>query len=363
MALSTEEQFHSKTNKWLKNIIELIGSMPQTSKKISQVSLNPLATEIIVLAESAISNKETPHAKINKIKKIIDLLETIIENKETPEDPNDDTTKFIEEANRSHKEGIGILIHFKIHSSQDDISRTAEKRLKQLETEIATANSMLNEIKKATSESEGKLANINSRYADLRETATSMQEKFQLSIKESLDAAEEIISKLRKKEDEVNIISGIVSGASIGGKYEYSAQIERRAANWARLASLTLMGIIAIIIGNSLLKIGDANFKWESAILRLIFSAALSIPAAYLSRESTRHRNKQYEFQQMSLELQAITPYIASLPQEEQHKLKAEMANRFFGSKGQLNSSDSYPVNTQELIMKIIEKLPSKPNT
>lgn len=119
------------------------------------------------------------------------------------------------------------------------------------------------------------------------------------------------------------------------------------------------MTVIAIIIGQSLLSTGDPDFNLKTAILRLVFSAALSIPAAYLSRESTRHRNKQYEFQQMSLELQAITPYIASLPDEEQHKLKAEMATRLFGSKGQINNSESYPINIQEILTKIIEKIPA----
>lgn len=61
----------------------------------------------------------------------------------------------------------------------------------------------------------------------------------------------------------------------------------------------------------------------------------------------------------MSLELQAITPYIASLPDEEQHKLKAEMATRLFGSKGQINNSESYPINIQEILTKIIEKIPA----
>lgn len=87
----------------------------------------------------------------------------------------------------------------------------------------------------------------------------------------------------------------------------------------------------------------------------------LSIPAAYLARESAKHREKQYAHQQTSLDLKAIAPYIASLPQEEQHKIKIEIAGRIFAAKDfNKVDTDSYPININEIIMEIIKKLDIK---
>ena len=60
---------------------------------------------------------------------------------------------------------------------------------------------------------------------------------------------------------------------------------------------------------------------------------------------------------QTSLDLKAINPYIASLPEEEQHKIKSEIAQRIFAPKDfQSISNESYPINSQEVIMALISK-------
>ena len=60
------------------------------------------------------------------------------------------------------------------------------------------------------------------------------------------------------------------------------------------------------------------------------------------------------------MDLRAITPYIATLPGDEQNKIKSEVASRIFGvqENGGINS-DNYPVNVQELAKMIIDKIPA----
>ncbi|WP_156909575.1 hypothetical protein [Ottowia thiooxydans] len=168
----------------------------------------------------------------------------------------------------------------------------------------------------------------------------------------------EILIELRQKQSEVNKLVGIISGTAVAGSYASSAETEKTWADATRNGSVFLMLTASLIIGYSLLETVTAYFDWQLGVFRLVFSLALSVPAVYLARESTKHRAQQYGYNRMSLDLQSITPYLASLPASEQHRLKAEMANRLFGGKDvDVQTVDSYPLNVQELIVALASKI------
>jgi hypothetical protein len=187
---------------------------------------------------------------------------------------------------------------------------------------------------------------------------SSYEERLNDTFKSSSDKMEVIISELHLKQNEVNELVGTISGATISGSYAKSADGERAMANMMRNGSVILMLIIVSIIGYSLFETAKPHFDWETALFRLLFSLALSVPAAYLARESSKHREQQYTYLRLSLDLQAITPYLASLPAEEQHRLKAELANRIFGAQEvPRNSIESYPLNLNDLLLAIFSKI------
>lgn len=187
--------------------------------------------------------------------------------------------------------------------------------------------------------------------------------RLESSVKEKIDTIDNLYSetseKLIEKQRNVDDLIGKISGRAIADGYDKNAENEKFSADWLRRLSLTCMFVIAVIIITTLYE--SEKFSLEQAILRLIFSIFLSVPAAYLARESTKHRKQQYIYLQTSLDLKAIDPYIASLPETEQHKLKTEIANRLFVSRDMSDiSKDSYPINTHELLMKLIDKLEIK---
>ena len=211
-------------------------------------------------------------------------------------------------------------------------------------------------IKKITSESEFKLSELNSR-------TDGVEEKLDLEIQKIELAYEDAVTRITEKKSQIDNILGHVSGRAIAGDYEESAADEKHMADFLRYASIGCMVLIIIIVSYSFWESTTDNFDWQNSIFRIVLSFFLSIPAAYLARESAKHRERQNNHLQTALDLKAITPYIASLPEDEQHKLKAQIANRIFASdRSAIEQPDSYPINTQEIIMELIKKIntPSK---
>lgn len=203
---------------------------------------------------------------------------------------------------------------------------------------------------------------INETKGVVGDLSSQVQDKLGQVQKIHIDAGIEI----QRKKEEIDTLLGAASANVIAGSHAENAVKEKKIADILRVGALCCMGLIVINVASSLGNIGyGGEFKFEMAVIRLIIAVSLSVPAAYLARESTKHRMQQNSYLQTSLDLKTITPFIATLPLEIQHKLKKDVASRLFASKEQDNlSKDSYPINAHELLIALINKLelPSKKN-
>lgn len=206
-------------------------------------------------------------------------------------------------------------------------------------------------IKKRLNENEVRIEKISA-------ISKNIETDIKKEIKKVSDLYENSLKELESKKAQIDDILGHVSGRAIAGDFENSAGDEKTMANWLRYTSLACMALIVLVVGYSFWETTNSDFNWQNSIFRIVLAFMLSVPAAYLARESAKHREQQYAHQQTSLDLKAIAPYIASLPENEQHKIKIEIAGRLFGAKDFSKvSTDPYPVNTHEIAMEIIKKL------
>jgi hypothetical protein len=177
-------------------------------------------------------------------------------------------------------------------------------------------------------------------------------------VKALYDSAEE---RFGLKEAELNELLGRASSKAIAGGFAESAVAEKRMADIMRWVSISCMGVVVLILASSLLATLSQEFDWKASVFRAVLAVLLSVPSAYLARESAKHRNLHNLYLQTSLELRTINPYLASLPVEEQNKIKSEVAGRIFGSQGRgVGSIDSYPINLQEIVMALVKRVEIK---
>ena len=202
------------------------------------------------------------------------------------------------------------------------------------------------------------LAESERRLVVMEESLRGLDRKIQEALSKMDEAYRETLDQLKTKKEEIDSILGHVSGRAVAGDFEKSAAAEKAAAEWLRFASLACMALILGILGYSFWETIQQEFQWQKSLFRVVLAFLLSAPAAYLARESAKHRAQQYLHLQTSLDLKAISPYLASLPEDVQHRIKGEVAAKLFGSRDFSHvGADSYPVNIQELLMELIKKL------
>lgn len=210
---------------------------------------------------------------------------------------------------------------------------------------------------------------FNNYQASVTKLESNAEQEFKelnLKVKSIKEAFDSTLKELDSKSTQMDEVLGQTAKRVIAQDYDDSAIDERKAADWLRYCSLACMAVIIGIVCYSFYDSTHSGFDWESSIFRTVLVFILSIPAAYLSRESAKHREQQYNYHHTALDLKAITPYIASLPDEDQNKIKISIAERIFASRQtNLSQQDSFPLNTQELMMELIKKVDvsSKQNT
>lgn len=199
------------------------------------------------------------------------------------------------------------------------------------------------------------------RINDLELKVSTIYETADLELKKVRDVYAEAVEEIDVKRGEVNRILGLISGDAVAGSFEESAKAEKSTADIMRWLSISCMAVIVTVASCTLIFTLVKDFDWRISAFSLAFAALLSVPSAYLARESAKHRGQHNKHLQLALELKAINPYIASLPVEEQHRIKSEVASRIFCVKDDNEKLiESYPINIQEIFMEILKKIEIK---
>jgi len=173
-----------------------------------------------------------------------------------------------------------------------------------------------------------------------------------------LAAYESVEPTLRARSVEIDNLLGLAGQKVLAGSYDKHAIKEQFAANVLRGFAIAVMSLAIVPIALALYDATKNALTIEQALLRLAFALVLSIPAAYLARESAKHRQEQYSLRQTALDIGAIDGYIAPLPNEMREKIKEGIAAKLFAPKSFDHvTRESYPINTQELLSKLIEMM------
>ncbi|MFS2007956.1 hypothetical protein ACEN9F_30550 [Duganella sp. CT11-25] len=193
--------------------------------------------------------------------------------------------------------------------------------------------------------------------ATLRADLDPLKDKYRTAS----DAYDAVKPAFNTRLTELDKLLGTAGKKVLAGSYDKDAIKEQWAANVLRICALLVMTAAVTPIALALYEATKSTLTLEQALLRLAFSLVLSVPAAYLARESAKHRHEQYSLRQTALDIGAIDAYISTLPSDTRDEIKKEIAIKLFAPKSFSHVvKESYPINTQELINKLLDVLTDK---
>lgn len=234
----------------------------------------------------------------------------------------------------------------KLYQARNDFFQKISNDIDSIQRKINRAHSDTIAIRKTIEKNQNIALNSTGEIEIQVEKLKSLYEDSVLFIEESNNRIYELLS--------------IASNSVINGSYRENSLRELRSADRLRIfAILIMLGIVTF----TLFSFGELQAKIidkYTFILRIFCGLLFSIPAIYLTRESSKHRNNHLIYLQKSLDLAAFEPFIAGVDEEKKKSLKAEMAKRIFFKNQDKDAKESYPVNIDEILKELFSRIEIK---
>lgn len=148
--------------------------------------------------------------------------------------------------------------------------------------------------------------------------------------KEFTDESNQLLQTINDKKTQAESLVHVIGNTGMVGGYQKIADAEKDTArNWERIA----MGAMVLLVGMGFyifLLTTKEGFSWSLLGSRVVVTIPLGVIAAYAAHRAEKHREAERRNRRMELELASINPYLAKLPDDEQNRIVALLAERFF---------------------------------
>jgi len=142
----------------------------------------------------------------------------------------------------------------------------------------------------------------------------------------------DLVTKLETKHTEAKKLVNLIGNVGVTGNYQNIANSHKDSANFWRIMAIVFMSVFSGLLVWTIIDLSAEGFDWTKSLIRLIAAAALSYPATYAARESSKHRKLETINRNAELELASINPFIEGLSDDKKQIIKEKLVEKYFGN-------------------------------
>ncbi len=167
-------------------------------------------------------------------------------------------------------------------------------------------------------------------------------------------SAEEVLTEIQQRRAQVEKLVGVIGNLGVTSGYLKTANHARLTVwVWQTITVLAMTGIIAVAY-KAFVPLVQGTFSWAGFAGRVFLSLTVGVLAAYAASQADKYLEIERRNRKLALELEAIGPYLAPLPQEKQDQFRVDLGQRSFGREEQAlgRRSDKSPATVVDVLMK-----------
>lgn len=180
-----------------------------------------------------------------------------------------------------------------------------------------------------------------------QEDVDELKEKYSASAKSLLDEIEEHRARVEK-------LVGVIGNLGVTSGYLKTANHARKTLwVWQGVTVLAMAGLIAVAY-KAFIPVVQGGFTWPGFAGKALLTFTVGVLAAYAGSQADKFLEIERRNRKMALELEAIGPYLAPLPQEQQDQFRVALGERSFGrEEGALGRrGEKSPATVIDMLMK-----------
>lgn len=299
------------------------------------------------------SYKNSQHL-LNQSLEIIDQIVKLIDDKDLISDEKNNLQKLSEKCKELAFSNISIK---ELENQYQEYNK--EKILKSSDGKVNQTGNPTIAIKASNN-----LQAINIKIEEIRSTIEELQSKVEENkdeistnssqINTAYNQLQEVYKKsiefIDKSNNKIYELLSIASSSVVNGSYKENSLRELRTADRLRGIAIALMLAIVIFTSFSIYELHENTIDPWIFLLRVLSGIIFSVPAIYLTRESSKHRFNHLNYLQKSLDLAAFEPFIAGIGEEKQNELRSEMVKNIFFTRAEKDALESYPIDWNSIL-------------
>lgn len=146
------------------------------------------------------------------------------------------------------------------------------------------------------------------------------------------EKSEAILKTIDDQRKQVEKLVGVIGNLGVTSGYQTTAKLARNTARfWQAVAVIALSGVIMVAY-KAFLPLMQGTFTWEGFAGRVFLSLTVGVLAAYAISQADKYQQVERRSSKLALELEAIGPFLATMPIEKQEEFRLRMAERTFGT-------------------------------
>jgi hypothetical protein len=214
---------------------------------------------------------------------------------------------------------------------QGQFSTAQDARSREFTENQTTRQTKFNEV---VADYTDRLSKQNAEFTTQRDgLIRDFQENLKLLNTDYSDKASAILKAIEEHQAHVEKLVGVIGNLGVTSGYLTTANSARRATWFWQTLTVAAMCVLSILAYQTLGKLESANgvFNWGMFAARVFLLVSLGVLAAYAGSQADKLFGLERRNRRLALELEAIGPFLATLPQEEQNKFRIQVGERSFG--------------------------------
>jgi hypothetical protein len=168
------------------------------------------------------------------------------------------------------------------------------------------------------------------------------------------DDAAKLLADIQKHRQQVERLVGVIGNLGVTSGYQKAANEARWTARvWQGIAVVSL-GAIIVVAYKAFLPLVQGSFTWEGFAGRVFVSLTVGVLAAYAISQADKYQQVERRSRKLALELEALGPFVASLPIDKQEEFRLRVGDRTFGTSPDMVDGDS--VNSPRSVVDVALK-------
>jgi hypothetical protein len=170
--------------------------------------------------------------------------------------------------------------------------------------------------------------------------------------KQYADKAANILSDIQKHRTDVEKLVGVIGNLGVTSGYLKTANEAKVTVRvWQGIAVLAMIVLIAVAYFTFLPSV-QGTFTWEGFAGRVFFTLTIGVLAAYAASQADKYISVERRNRTLALELEALGPYLAPLPEERQQEFRLTLGDRTFGRDQGTTDFAQSPATVIDLLLK-----------